>query len=272
MGADISLRIGTVPKKDEGYPSSRLETGLVLVYDGVELNEEGVGFGVPIYKSGHHTIFPGALNIDSHRDRDRQTIHAVFMMNLEERITRPEKGRIESKSLYRLKNTFAWMMRETPMLRGFLSSVSKLLRTLFNWSTAYEEVAGYGDIKVDYTIDMGSMSIEMKFDLTDLAGESITEVIVMNEQGANYFDRYQDSEGTHLRDSEIGIWDAVTADWASFICDRYNLAFGLTQMSGARLFRGRELVGDRLAWAGFGYSFSPSMEIFHCTLHIERSQ
>jgi len=41
-------------------------------------------------------------------------------------------------------------------------------------------------------------------------------------------------------------------------------------VKGARLFRGRELVSSRLAWAGFGYSFPPSIKRFVYELGIER--
>ncbi len=36
-------------------------------------------------------------------------------------------------------------------------------------------------------------------------------------------------------------------------CD--NIAFTLKQVKGARMFRGRELVKDRLAWSGLAYVF-----------------
>ena len=89
--------------------------------------------------------------------------------------------------------------------------------------------------------------------------DSVTEVIVMNEQGAHYFDEYQDSSGNHLVGKEIGCWDEVSAEEATFSSSAQRIAFTVHAVPGARLFRGRELVGSRLAWAGFGYSFPPSV-------------
>jgi hypothetical protein len=77
----------------------------------------------------------------------------------------------------------------------------------------------------------------------------------MNEQGAHYFDRYQDSDGISAVGKEIGIWDQVGAANATFVDLDHQISFSLPQVDGANLYRGRELIGRRLAWSGFGYSF-----------------
>ena len=48
------------------------------------------------------------------------------------------------------------------------------------------------------------------------------------------------------------------------------MAFSLAQAHGARLLRGRELVGARLAWAGFGYALRPGRPGFAYDLRFER--
>ncbi len=42
-----------------GYPTERLQKGLVLLDDGRDLSEEGVGIGVPVLKRGLQAVFPG---------------------------------------------------------------------------------------------------------------------------------------------------------------------------------------------------------------------
>jgi hypothetical protein len=95
-------------------------------------------------------------------------------------------------------------------------------------------------------------------------------VAVMNEQGARPFDCYRESNGISLRGMEIGTWDEVTAEEASFISTAHGLGFSLRQVPGARLYRGRELIGDRLAWSGFGYSIPPTVTRFTYDLRIGR--
>jgi len=105
--------------------------------------------------------------------------------------------------------------------------------------------------------------------LISLPQDGITEVIVMNEQGAHYFDQYHDSTGASLAGKEIGCWDEVAASEAGFASSNQRVAFTLPRVPGAQLFRGRELVGSRLAWAGFGYSFPPAISRFNYSVKIE---
>jgi hypothetical protein len=62
-----------------------------------------------------------------------------------------------------------------------------------------------------------------------------------------------------LQGNEIGCWDEVTAGWGCFASRSQMLAFSLARLDGAKLYRGRELIGSRLAWSGFGYSFPPTI-------------
>ena len=107
--------------------------------------------------------------------------------------------------------------------------------------------------------ETGKIIIEM--DTGDLPS-GISEVVIMNELGASHFDVYKDASGVTLRSEGIGCWDKVNASDASFESSIHHVAFRLGQVKGAQLFRGRELVGNRLNWAGFGYSFPPSIKIF----------
>ena len=103
-----------------------------------------------------------------------------------------------------------------------------------------------------------------------ITGRGVTEVILMNEQGARFFDRYTDSLGLLLYGKNIGCWDEVDAREASFGGSTTGASFTAEKAEGARLFRGRELVGSRLAWSGFGYSFPPSGQTVSYTLRIVR--
>jgi len=79
-----------------------------------------------------------------------------------------------------------------------------------------------------------------------------------------------DDDGLALEGDAIGTWDLVTAARASFVSTARGVAFSLGQVDGARLARGRELIGSRVAWSGFGYSFAPTLGAFGYELWIER--
>ncbi len=266
----ISLKIANGSVGGNVYPTSQLQKGLILVYNGHELAEEGVGFGVPVLKLGLRTIFSGEVEIISLHKSTVQEIVATFTMNLEERLTRQSQVSVRSKTLYVIKNVLAGLHRRFPQLRGLLTAVSNAVRWIFGWETIFTETEYCMNVKMIYCIDWQKGIIHVEVDMTDLPEEGITEVVVMNEQGARHFDQYQDSNGNSLQGKEIGNWDEVTAEEASFICSTHRLAFTLRKIKGARLFRGRELIGSRLAWSGFGYSFHPRIKRIDYQVRIEK--
>ena len=163
----------------------------------------------------------------------------------------------------------AALIRRLPVLRGLLTAISSQLRRLFHWETIYTPAGFSTSLKVLYSLNAETGKLNIEIDTGALPLE-ITEVIVMNEQGAHAFEHYSDTSGASLQGREIGCWDEVSAAEAWFESRPHRVAFRLGQVKGARLFRGRELVGSRLAWAGFGYSFPPSIQSFRYELSIEK--
>jgi hypothetical protein len=268
--AGLSLKIGAQAVEAKGYPSRRLQKGLVLFQGDQELAEEGVGFGVPVLKRGIQTIFPGDVEVASQRRGAVWEVTAVFRMNLEERIAVLGRGSLRSRRLYGMKNSLAALHRRVPLVRGPLTAASSGLRWMFGWETTYEEADFDGSVKVVYTVHGEAGRVIIEVDTAGVPLDRVSEVVVMNEQGARRFDRYRDSDGTCLQGDEIGTWDNVAAAEASFVSETGGLAFTLGQVPGARLFRGREMVGLRLSWAGFGYSLTPPAERFSYVVRIEQ--
>ena len=268
LSEGIALGIGSSADGAEGYPTATLCKGLLLLHRGQELAEEGVGFGVPLLKRGVQTFFPGRLALSSSPAGTRHEVTAVFGLNLVERIAAQGRAPLENRMLYAAKNCLAALHRRVPPLRGLLTAVSRGLRSSFGWKTIFEESGLCAEVKVVYAVHQGSGEIEVEIDASGLPRGGFSELVVMNEQGARFFRDYRDSAGTFLCGAQIGSWDEVTAGEASFISPTHRLAFTLRQAKGARLFRGRELVDSRLAWAGFGYSLRPGREKFRYALKV----
>ena len=155
-------------------------------------------------------------------------------------------------------------------MRAPLTALSNGLREFFGWETTYEDAGFSGEIKMIYSFDEVLAGLRVEVDMASLPLKAITEVIVMNEQGAHYFDQYRNSSGIRLAGKEISCWDEVTAEEASFTSSTQRVAFSLAKVTGVRLFRGRELIGSRLAWAGFGYSIPPTAGSFDYTIRFEK--
>src|SRR4030066_1680581 len=92
----IELQITSENNRGLTFPSTRIQKGLVLLYDGQALCEEGVGFGVPILKRGLQTIFPGEVELFPDKSGSPGKFTARYKLNLEEKIGRKDTGTINS--------------------------------------------------------------------------------------------------------------------------------------------------------------------------------
>jgi hypothetical protein len=265
----LSLKVADQSGDADGYPTRRLQKGLLLLDGRQELAEEGVGFGVPILKRGIETIFPGEMELAWKRAGPVWEVTAVFAMDLVERLAKPGAASLQSGVLYIAKDSLAALHRRVPLLRGPLTAASITLRRMFGWVTTFEEAEVCARLKVTYTVDGEQAQIGISVDMSGLP-KDVTEVVVMNELGGRHFDRYTDADGSDLRGDEIGTWDDVVAAKASFVSTAHKVAFSLGRVKGAKLSRGRELVGARLAWSGFGYSLAPTPGDFTYDVRIER--
>lgn len=270
MSSGITLKLASGLSSEPSYSTARIQKGLILIYEGQELCEEAVGFGVPVLKRGLQTIFPGEVELFPLVDGYIDKIRARFKMDLEERIRKAGTGTIRNPIVYRTKNIFAALIRRLPATRNLLTRTSNLLRSRLSWETTYEPSSFCTWITLTYSVDPNTSRIMVGLDERELGQSGVSEVIVMNEQGARLFDQYQDTNGLSLVDREIGCWDQVWADKAMFISRQLGISFSVSRVNGASLYRGRELIGSRLAWAGFGYSFPPSLTDFNYEIKVSR--
>lgn len=270
LSAEICLSISSAAPPANGYPSARLQKGLRLIHSGQELIEEAVGFGVPVIKRGIQTIFAGGVELGSIENEPFQSISARYQMNLEERIARPGSKSVDSRAFYTFQNSLAAVIRQIPISRRLMTGLSTTLRRLSGLETTYEPSTFSTEVELRYHFERDSGNIQVEIDTTNTSKAGITEIVVMNEQGANFFDQYRDSNGVCQQSGEIGLWDRVTAESATFRCETRGVAFSLHQVRGATLFRGRERIGSRLAWSGFGYSFPAVIERSAFQLRIEQ--
>ncbi len=268
----MTLKIDSSPPTGGEYPTAGMQKGLILLHDGRELCEEGVGFGVPILKRGLQTIFPGAVELIPLDGGVVSELRARFTLNLEERISHNGTGTLNNPVVYSGKNFSAALIRRVPFLRGILTRTSSLLRDSLDWQTTYEPSGFSTTLTLGYSLDPLAGTLRTWLKGIDPLTEDISEVVLMFEQGARIFDEYRDSSGIVERGAGIGIWDLVRSREAAFISHSHGVSFSLQQVNGARLFRGHEYIGDRLAWSGFGYSLPPSLENFSCILKLKSTR
>ncbi len=270
LGGGVDLRIASGLDQGSFYPTARIQKGLVLLYEGCDLSEEAVGFGVPILKRGLQTIFPSEVDLYLHGGTLLTKVSARYKLNLEERILRNGNSSVRNRLVYAGKNSLAAIIRHLPLMRNLLTGTSNLLRSSLAWETTYEAGEFSTYVVLSYTIDEAFNKVTVEMVGGDFLSSSISEIVIMNELGAHHFNRYQDSQGTCQDGEEIGCWDPVEAQAASFVDESHKISFSLEQVAGARLFRGRELIEPRLAWSGFGYSFPPELKTFGYNITFTR--
>ena len=249
-----------------GFPTSRIQKGLILELGNRDVSEEGVGFGLPVLKLGLQPVFPGSWKLSAKKSNGQCLIKADFEMNLRARMAR--SGKIITSSLFYLAwENFSRIHREYPLLRRWISTSSRTLRKRLDLKEVFFEEHTLGFVRASYLISDSRIDVELSFpDIGDC-----TELIVLNEQGANWFDTYQDSDGLVLKGEKIGSWNQIEADDASFIDPADGLVFTLKRIEGARMFRGRELATDSLAWSGLAYVLPPSTEKFAYSIELRRT-
>lgn len=253
-----------------GYPTRRLQPGLVLFDKGQDLSEEGVGFGVPILKRGVQTVFAGGIELTVASEGPEWEVTAVYHMDLIERLVARGGGAVRPRLVYAAKDSLAALHRRVPALRRPLTATSSAVRRRLGWATTYVPAGLVASVPVTYSGREGEGVFTVSADLSDVPAGAITEVVLMNELGAGHFDRYADSAGASRTGEAIGTWDEVAAATASFVSSRRGVSFTVAQVPGALLLRGREAIGDRLAWAGFGYSLRPGPSVFAFEVRVER--
>jgi hypothetical protein len=265
----MALEISSGISETTPFPTARLAKGWLLINHGNDLSEEAVGFGVPIVKRGLQAVFPGEIELFLGGGASQTRFTARYTLNLVEKIAH-SASMVNNRLVINTKNALAGMIRQYPGLRRRLTDLSGQMRARFGWQTTYGPTSFSSQVTLNYVIDpdYGKLTVEM----VDIgySPDQISEIVIMSEQGAHYFDSYRAGNGNKQRGEEIGCWDEVTTERAEFISPSQKLSFSLHQVKGAKLYRGRELIDDRLAWSGFGYSFSPKIDYFKYDIMIRR--
>ena len=257
------------------YPDSRphnlkvaqLQKGIVLVFKGRELIEEGVGMGVPVAIYSDETYFAGTAEL-SKDCQDGKTITKHFLMDSVSRKSWKVR-RIVNSRIYRVASRLsAGVYRNYRDLRRVIFPLM-MLRNKLGVRTVYANALSRGEIAVTYSAEHGNLGIRADFEGLDR--KSLRKIIFLNEQGATFFRRFRDSEGSDLVGDKIGAWEHVDSEWASLSDIDRTLSFSVRQLFGCRLFVGREYVKGYLAWTGLGYEVQPHLDTLNYVVHIQEN-
>ncbi len=261
---DISLRLyeDTRPNCLE---IAQLQKGLVLIFHGNELIEEGAGFGTPVVQYEDRTYFSTSATCQMHREEEKLTLTKSFIMNAVSRKKIGEASYVNEGFYSFVHKVFHRIYVNHKRLALALNKVMEL-RNILRVQTEFVEAEPRGIVTVNYACL--PRAIEVEVHLSKLNKTRCKEILILNEQGASFFRKYADTEGLKLTDLSIGAWEQVKANEASIADPQERLTFTLPKIENTTMFRGREKTRGRFSWAGLGYSVNPANSRFRYTIKL----
>ncbi len=248
---------------------AQLQKGLVLMVNGVEVVEEGAGFGVPIVKYSNRTFFSTTAEVHA-SDVSSNCVVLQKCYSLDAVSRKQIHGVNVSDDFYRtFRKAFERLYLSNPNLLPVFDWVMQVRQPL-GFQTRFVKVPSKGKVTVTYQCFPSQIKVHV--DLSALDKAMCREVLLLNEQGAAHFRRYRDSEGNCLWERQIGAWTKVTANKGAFYDAKTGLFFSLENIEGATLYRGREQVKARFSWSGMTYSINPRSNNFDYTIRMTRAK
>lgn len=252
----LLLNVGTKLAQED---SADLQKGLVLFNKAKSLCGEGVGFGVPAVEYSDQVLFSTSASIQA----ENGILVKIFWMD-----AAPIKPWVKflkgSSSPHRiLRRLLVKIYRTDRKFRPLFAYLMKL-RSLLGLRLSFQKVAPRGFIEVTY--HLSGKDLNIKVDSSNLFYRNFKKLLIFNEQSAS-FNLYKDDLGI-LRKADIGVWEEVKSKRAYLANEECSVTFGVENICGTKLYRGRELLRPRLDWAGFCYSIPSSQQRFGYTIQI----
>jgi hypothetical protein len=234
----------------------------VLLLDGRELIEEGVGFGVPVAKYADKTFFPGSAKVVVKND---STFTKIYILDTVSVKRFGQASYIDDDLYSPLRKTFQLLYLRHKRLNGFFNKLMEL-RDLANIKTDFIKVKPRGEVAITYQCNQTGIKVAADFSKLNL--NTCKELLLLNEQGASMFQVYKDTSGITASGTKIGGWEEVNAVQAWLQSPKGSVSFIIPKKPEARLYRGWEHTNNRFSWAGLSYSIPPKKEPFNYTVTI----
>jgi hypothetical protein len=239
---------------------SSLQKGLVLVINGRELIEEGMGFGVPVTVFSDETYFSSSAQVFISENEQNMIIVKKFLMDTLSR-RKWKIGALVDNPFYKLvSHLLEESYRNNPSSRKVITPLMGF-KNKIGVKTDFMKSKPRGDVAVTYRIKPDQLDVEADFSGLNKAG--LKKLVMLNEQGSTFFRRLVVSDGSDVTDERIGAWKPVNANNASFTDLENSFSFCLNNLPKSRLFVGREYFKGLTAWAGMEYEVEPSLNQFH---------
>jgi len=262
LSTGLSLQVYSYPKP-RNYKTADIQKGLIIVHNGLERVGEGTGFGVPVVKYVDETYFSGSAEVYTALQKNGTKIIKNYVMDT---VRRKKLGKIDVKN--RVVRGFSRRFVDACQKHKHLRSLMLAdLKQRFNLRSDFVRVEPVGHISVTY-YGKHRGCIKVKADFDFIRKKGLQKIFLLNEQGASFFRKYQDSNGAVLFDRQIGTWEMVNAEWAEISAPKNKVGFRLRNLEDSVLRRGREFLKGNLDWIGLDYEIGPDNAEFGYKIEV----
>ena len=258
----LSLRIYS-DTRPNNLKIANLQKGLMFIHDGIERLAEGTGFGFPVVMTSSETYFSGTASLQRFRDGDTFVVRKVFTMDRLARNT-IRNVRLENSKARMLFKSLSSIYQKHRQFR-YLTLMLKNIPLRMGVRTDFVKASSVGVVTVTYRISRERVLVKAEFRFLE---DVITSIFMLNEQGSEFFNKYEDSNGTVLFYDQIGAWDTVDAEWACIANADNGAGFQVRNESDSILRRGRETQKNTLDWVGLDYEIDPKRKSFEYEIKI----
>ncbi|MEM4303219.1 MAG: hypothetical protein QXQ70_04910 [Candidatus Caldarchaeum sp.] len=232
------------PVEDREYEIHGVCRGIGLRIGGVHLVGEGMGIGGVIGIAGRKAVFPlkeETANISHNILWKRYYLNGLsikYWGGVE--VEKPYKKLREMLSPLYIRHS------------GFRPFYTLLMagRTLAGLKSRYIAIDPVGTVETRYKIDGNSVDVEVSVD-----SPRDVVILVANELSGRLFTAME--IGGRIRG--VPPWLEVRMP-VRFIAPSIRLSMALEPVDGCRMFVGREVLGNRLDWAGASYQLSKDVD------------
>ena len=259
LGAGWDLELRIYPDKRPGnLEIASLHKGLILIQSGVELVEEGAGFGVPVARFKDKTYFSGSATLTLLKEEPPPVIQKSYILDTVSVRDLRGGARISDSLYHPLHRAFTRAYLSRPSLRPLFNKVMES-RIAMGVTTKFVKATPRGVVDMRFTLREGLIEVEA---VTNKIASGCEELVILNEQGASTFRRYRDDGGLDLLDDAIGAWDKINTPEGTLSDVNGKSSFSVEKLSDSTvMYRGREKVRDRLSWTGIALSLKPGSSV-----------
>lgn len=246
LSARVCIRV-YADSRPHSLQTMKLQKGGVLVFNGRELVEEGLGIGAPVclYRDGARFSLNAVTFLNN--SKTDPSVTKIYDMNAME--SKRFRGAIIERE--------SWTERFLRILekgyRGFQrlhDGARMMLNVVTMMGLRNEYVESYSKGQISVTYERSGRNLQINVNFENLVTDGLQALIIGNEQGGRLFTEYSDSLGERLEGGQIEPWRQTTAEWAILSSPDVGVGFRVHRPNGWRIVRGREVVDNRISWSG----------------------